>query len=56
MGIFDKMSKPVFLKEESDALQYISRLKELHGKALGPVKDRLDREIKLASIGEIEEA
>lgn len=55
MGIFDKMNKPVFLKEESDSTQFICRLKELQDKATGKVKDRIDREIKLASMGEIGE-
>lgn len=55
MGLFDKLNKPVFIKEESDAAQYICRLKELQGKASGIVKDKIDREIKLASIGELGE-
>ena len=55
MGLFDKLNKPVFLKEDSDAEQYISRLKELQVKAAGEVKDRIDKEIKLASIGVIGE-
>lgn len=33
MGLFNKLDKPVFLKEESDAVQFICRLKGLHGKA-----------------------
>lgn len=55
MGLFDKMNQPIFLKEESDATQFIIRLKELQGKAIGSVKDKIDKEIKLASIGEIGE-
>lgn len=55
MGLFDKLNKPVFLKEESDATQFIHRLEELHSKASVKVKDRIDKEIKLASIGEIGE-
>lgn len=37
MGLFNRLDKPVFLKEESDAVQFISRLKELQGKASGKV-------------------
>lgn len=55
MGLFDKLSKPVFLKEESDAGEFICKLKGLQEKASGEVKDRIDREIKLATIGEIGE-
>jgi hypothetical protein len=51
MGLFDKLNKPVFLKEDSDAAQYVSRLKELQPKAVGEIKNRIDKEIKLASIG-----
>lgn len=45
MGLFNKLDKPVFLKEESDAAQFICRLKELQVKASGKVKERIDREI-----------
>lgn len=55
MGLFDKMNKPVFLKEESDAVEFIAKLKELQEKATGEVKNRIEREIKLASIGEMGE-
>jgi hypothetical protein len=55
MGIFDKLNRPIFLKEESDTNEYIDRLKELQVKASGKTKDRIDREIKLASIGEFGE-
>ena len=55
MGIFDKLNRPIFLKEESDTNEYIDRLKELQGKASGKTKDRIEREIKLASIGEFGE-
>ena len=52
MGLFDKLNQPEFLKEDSDASQFICRLKELQGKASGAVKDQIDKEIKLASLGE----
>lgn len=55
MGIFDKLSSPVFLKEESDATAYIEHLKALQEKAKGKLKDEIDKEIKIASIGEFGE-
>lgn len=55
MGLFDKLNKPVFIKEESDAVKFINKMKELQTKASGEVKERIDKEIKLASIGEIGE-
>ncbi len=55
MGIFDKINRPIFLKEESDTNEYIDRLKALQGKASGKTADRIEREIKLASIGEFGE-
>ncbi|MBC3798663.1 HRDC domain-containing protein [Acetobacterium tundrae] len=55
MALFNKLNTPIFLKEESDAFQYIVRLKELQAKATGKVKDELDREIKMVSYGELGE-
>ena len=55
MALFNKLNTPVFLKEESDTTQYISRLKELQDKATGKVKDDIAREINLANYGEIGE-
>lgn len=55
MLFFDKLDKPVFLKEESDIEKYISRLKELREKASYKIKDKIDLEIKLASIGQFGE-
>lgn len=55
MGIFDKINRPIFLKEESGTNEYIDKLKALQGKASGKTTDRIEREIKLASIGEFGE-
>ncbi|WP_241421678.1 HRDC domain-containing protein [Candidatus Contubernalis alkaliaceticus] len=49
------MDKPVFLKEESDTVEYIAKLKALQAKTSGTVKEKIDREIKFASIGEFGE-
>lgn len=55
MGFLDKMNNPVFLKNDSNIVKLISKLKELQAKASREVKERIDREIKLALIGEIGE-
>jgi len=55
MGIFDKLNRPIILKEESDTNAYLNRLRELQDKASGKTKDRIETEIKLASIGEFGE-
>lgn len=55
MQLFNKLNKPVFLKEDSDTDIYISRLKELQERSSGKIKDRIDLEIKLASIGQFGE-
>lgn len=52
MAFFNKLDRPVFLKEESDVTDYISRLKALQNVAKGAVRKIIDREIKFASIGE----
>jgi hypothetical protein len=51
MGFFDKLDKPVFLKETSDSEIYIKKLKELQPRATGSIRDKIDLELKLASIG-----
>ena len=55
MSFFNKLDKPVFLKEESDSTNYISRLRALESAAKGPIRERIEREIKFSSIGEFGE-
>jgi hypothetical protein len=55
MAFFNKLDRPVFLKEESDVTDYISRLKALQNVAKGALRETIDREIKFASIGEFGE-
>ena len=38
MRLFDRLDKPVFLKEESDTAKYIAKLKALQAKTSGTVK------------------
>ncbi len=55
MGLFDRLDKPVFLKETSDSSEYINKLQILQEKASGKLKEQIDREIKLTQIGEFGE-
>lgn len=55
MALFNKLDKPVFLKADSDVTDYIAKLKTLQTKATGEVGDRIEREIKISSIGEFGE-
>lgn len=52
MQIFNKLDKPIFLKEDSNTDEYISKLKELQEKLSGKNKEKIDLEIKLAAIGQ----
>lgn len=52
MGLFDRLDKPVFLKEESDSADYIAKLTGLLPRSTGDTKEKIEKEIKLASIGE----
>lgn len=55
MKFFEKKSDPVFLKISSDTDEYIEKLKTLQEKAKGPIRDKIDLEIKFASFGQIGE-
>lgn len=55
MALFSKLDKPIFLKEESELKYYITKLKELYSKSSGDLREKLEREIKIASLGEIGE-
>ncbi len=55
MALFNKLDQPVFLKEESDVADYISRLKSIRNIAKGAMREIIDREIKIFSIGEFGE-
>jgi Superfamily II DNA helicase len=55
MALFNKLDKPVFLKEDSDVTEYISKLKSLQEKAAGEVRERIEQEIKISTSGEFGE-
>ncbi|MEO2512918.1 HRDC domain-containing protein [Clostridium tertium] len=45
----------MFLKEESEAKYYISKLQELHSRAPEGIKGRIEKELKIATLGEFGE-
>lgn len=56
MALFQKKFGPVFLKEESDAANFITKMGELENKTSDPkLKSEIQKQIKLASYGEIGE-
>lgn len=55
MALFNKLDKPIFLKEESELKVYISKLQELYSKAEGSLKYKIEKELKIATMGELGE-
>ncbi len=56
MALFQKKFGPVFLKEESDAANFITKMGELENKTSDPkLKSEIQKQIKLASYGEVGE-
>lgn len=55
MALFNKLDKPIFLKEESEAKYYISKLQELHSRAPEGIKGKIEKELKIATLGEFGE-
>lgn len=51
MGLFDTMKEPVFLKENSSAVEQVEKLKELYGKVNDEGKSLIDNDIKLLEAG-----
>lgn len=50
-AFFNKRIGPVFLKENSDAENFIAKMKTLSERASGNLKNEIDEQIKLAEIG-----
>ena len=46
MALFNKLDKPIFLKEESELRYYILKLNELYNRAEGELKNKIEKEIK----------
>lgn len=55
MELFRKKIGPVFLKENSDALQLIEQLETLLLQASGDTKNEIEKQIKVANYGELGE-
>lgn len=55
MALFSKLDKPIFLKEKSESTYYISKLKELYDRSPEGLKEKLEKEIKIATLGEFGE-
>ena len=55
MNLFNKLKEPIFLKEQSDAEHYISKLKVLYDSAPDKLKRKIENEIKFATLGEFGE-
>lgn len=56
MGIFTKKIGPVFLKETSDAQDFIEKMQVLQKKATGELKHKIEKQINLAKYGELGES
>ncbi|MDV4150286.1 NERD domain-containing protein [Clostridium sp. AL.422] len=56
MALFNKLDKPIFFKEESELKYYILKLNELYNKADGDLKSKIEKELKIANLGEIGES
>lgn len=52
MGLFTKKIGPVFLKEESDTSEFIRKLQIFQGKADGELKEKIEKQIRLATYGQ----
>ncbi len=51
MGLFTKAIGPVFLKSSNQAVDYISKLKNLQGRCLGELKEEIEKQIAIAEYG-----
>lgn len=51
MGLFDKKIGTVFLKEDSDAENFVAQMTELSKRAEGAIKQAIETQIKLANYG-----
>lgn len=53
--MFNTLDQPIFLKECSELKNYILKLEELYDKADGDLKSKIEKEIRIAKLGEIGE-
>lgn len=52
MGLFTRNSGPIFLKENSDASEFIAKMQILSEQASGGLKQTIEKQVKLAKYGE----
>ena len=52
MGLFQKKIGSVFLKDNSEVSEFISKMNSLSEEASPTIKEEIDKQIKLASYGE----
>jgi hypothetical protein len=55
MGLFQKKIGSIFIKENSDVSVFLERMQALSDRASGGLKKEIDKQIKLASYGELGE-
>ncbi|MCQ2554218.1 MAG: NERD domain-containing protein [Clostridia bacterium] len=55
MGLFTKKIGPLFIKEDSDATLFVERMSGVLTAATGELKDEIEKQIKLATYGEVGE-
>lgn len=55
MGLFQKKIGPVFIKEDSDAQNFVEKMAKLSERATGSLKKEIEKQIKLAQYGMIGE-
>lgn len=53
--MFNTLDQPIFLKECSELKNYILKLEELYEKAEGDLKSKIEKDIRIAKLGEIGE-
>lgn len=51
VGLFDKISEPIFLKEDSEASKQLMQLEQLKAEVSGSVKEKLENDIRLIKAG-----
>lgn len=52
MGLFSRKIGTIFLKENSDAIEFINKMTEFQKKATDELASEIETQIKLASYGE----
>ncbi len=51
MSIFQRKFGPIFLKEDSEAFDFVEKMKKIAPAAPGELKEKIDKQIRLAEFG-----